>query len=450
MFKSYVAMVMLTMVILLLASSPRTTEAHSASELVLEYDFPNQTLNATVTHVVVNPNTHYISTVEIFKNDVPFDNQTYVSQPTSDTFEYTYSVPAADGDVLKVRVNCSAFGSLTNQITVVGPPPDSEDPTISITSPTAEITYDTDSTPVSIGGTASDNMAVTSVTWNNSATGGSGTATGTTSWSAIISLAVGENNITLTARDAVGNTGSDNLTIIYTPLVADTTDPLISITSPSTGQTHDTEATPITISGTASDNVDVVNVTWANDATGASGMASGTTSWSISVPLAEGVNTITITVSDGAGNTATSSISFDYSIPDQPADEKPISWVYHASLMSVGFVLLVTTMTVSTAMRKKKWWLKVHRSLGILGSLFAVLGLLMGMYMISVWATPHFRVPHAILGLTTVIFAITQPVLGFVHPKMPSLRPVHRWLGRVVVIMMLISIIAGLSQAGVL
>ncbi|MEE9116859.1 MAG: hypothetical protein V3U09_08185, partial [Thermoplasmata archaeon] len=369
-----------------------------------------------------------------------------------DTFKYTYPVPAVDGDVLQVTVTCNFFGSLTDEITVVGPPSsDSEDPMIAIDSPTTDITNNTDSTPVSIGGTASDNVGVTSVTWDNSATGGSGAATGTTSWTASVPLVQGENNITVTAMDAAGNSGTDNFTVIYTPSVADTIDPTISITTPTTGQAYNTDSTPIFVGGTASDNVNVVTVTWENTATYESGTATGTTSWSVSIPLAEGQNLITITTSDSSGNTASASITVNYEPPDsQPSDETATLWVYHATLMSIGFVLLVVTIVISTSMRKKKWWLKAHMSLGFLGAIFAILGLLWGLYMVSTWGAPHFRVPHAFLGLITITFAVIQPILGFLQSKSKKIRQVHRWMGRGLVMLMLLTMIAGLYQAGVL
>jgi hypothetical protein len=452
MSKCFVVLLVSALALMLLAFNPGTIKAHSASDLVLSYDFPNQTLNITVTHFVGDPNTHYIAETTILKNSVLFDTIVNTSQPTTDTFVYGHPVPAADGDILQVTVTCNAFGSLTDQITVVGPPPsDTEDPTIDIETPTANITYNTDSTPITIGGTASDNFFVASVYWDNSASGGSGTATGTTSWTASVPLVLGENNITVSAIDFSTGLGTDNFTVIYTPTVADTTDPMISITTPTTGQTHETSSTPISIGGTASDNVNVVNITWENAATGESGTAAGTDSWSVSVPLAEGSNPITLTASDSFGNTASASITVDYepSVPG-PGEDTENLWVFHATLMTIGFALLVLAIVISTGLRKMKWWLKVHKSLGILGSTFAVLGLISGLYMVSVWGSPHFRVPHALLGITTIILAMVQPVLGFMQPRSKKIRPVHRWLGRIVVILMFFSIIAGMSQAGVI
>ena len=83
---------------------------------------------------------------------------------------------------------------------------------------------------MSLGGTASDNATVTQVTWSNSR-GGNGTAIGTTSWNAAsISLQDGSNTLTVTARDAAGNSATDVLTVTYN--APDTTAPVVAIALP--------------------------------------------------------------------------------------------------------------------------------------------------------------------------------------------------------------------------
>ena len=58
-----------------------------------------------------------------------------------------------------------------------------------------------------VNGTAQDNVGVVEVSWTNS-TGPSGTANGTTNWSTgEIPLLVGDNRITIRAKDAAGNVG---------------------------------------------------------------------------------------------------------------------------------------------------------------------------------------------------------------------------------------------------
>ena len=193
-------------------------------------------------------------------------------------------------------------------------PPDTTRPTVTITAPTSDSTYTTGQSQLNIGGTASDNVAVTSVRWTNSR-GGSGNCSGTSSWSKSgIALSSGDNVITVTARDAAGNTRTDTLTVTYTP--PDTTRPTVTITAPTSDSTYTTGQSQLNIGGTASDNVAVTSVRWTNSR-GGSGNCSGTSSWSKSgIALSSGDNVITVTARDAAGNTRTDTLTVTYTPPD--------------------------------------------------------------------------------------------------------------------------------------
>lgn len=129
-------------------------------------------------------------------------NGLYIYASSSTFPTKTYSSENYWADVVFERTSQAASGG-----------GDTTAPTITITSPTSSSTYTTSSSSLTIGGTASDNVGVTQVTWSNSS-GGSGTANGTTSWSRSgISLTRGTNVITVTARDAAGNTRTDTLTV---------------------------------------------------------------------------------------------------------------------------------------------------------------------------------------------------------------------------------------------
>jgi len=86
------------------------------------------------------------------------------------------------------------------------PTPGSSDhipPSLTIVSPSA-VTVSAYTSSIVVSGSASDNIGVAHVAWGSS-TGGSGEATGTTSWSATVPLLVGDNMLTFTAYDAAGN-----------------------------------------------------------------------------------------------------------------------------------------------------------------------------------------------------------------------------------------------------
>src|SRR5213592_3543793 len=122
---------------------------------------------------------------------------------------------------LKASARDAAGNATTSaSISVIVANADATPPTVAITAPTSNPTFSTSTTPLTLGGTASDNVGVTQVTWVNSA-GGSGTATGTTSWTASgIVLQPGANGLTVTATDAAGNTATDALTVTFTPTFA--------------------------------------------------------------------------------------------------------------------------------------------------------------------------------------------------------------------------------------
>src|SRR6185295_5138173 len=115
---------------------------------------------------------------------------------------------------------------------------------------------------------------------------------------------------TMTATDTAGNTNTAVINVIQ-----DTSVPTITITGPTSNPTFTTAATttaaPNAVTGTYSDNIAVTNVTWANSTTGANGTA-GFGGGTFTVPthaLNQGVNNITVTAFDNAGNSSVDTIA---------------------------------------------------------------------------------------------------------------------------------------------
>jgi hypothetical protein len=88
---------------------------------------------------------------------------------------------------------------------------------VTITSPTTEPDYDTNIPTVVLEGSARHGEKVTRVTWENAATLGTGTATGTHAWGADVPLAVGDNAITVTGHDSADDDGYDSIDVNYQP-----------------------------------------------------------------------------------------------------------------------------------------------------------------------------------------------------------------------------------------
>jgi len=93
--------------------------AHSPSQVSLNYDSRNQTLEVTTTHTVSNPSGHYVMKIAVEKNGAQILAKEYTGQPTSSTFSYNYPINATKGDVLKATAYCSIAGSRSAEITVL-------------------------------------------------------------------------------------------------------------------------------------------------------------------------------------------------------------------------------------------------------------------------------------------------------------------------------------------
>ena len=130
-------------------------------------------------------------------------------------------------------------------------------------------------------------------------------------------------------------------------------------------------------------------------------------------------------------------------------------WPVHAYLMSASFVLMLTGMLVSRYYKKKRGWLKTHKLLEWFGAASGILGFAIAIYMVSVSTGVHFRVVHSIVGLITIISMILNPILGYSIFKEKRdhklrYRVLHRWIGRTMLTGILVTILLGLFQAGIL
>jgi len=190
-------------------------------------------------------------------------------------------------------------------------PGDTTPPSLAINGPTANATYTTANSSLTLSGTVSDNTGVTELYWQNDR-GGNGTINISSNWSYPgVGLQSGVNNITVIAKDAATNTSRQNLEVTYQ--VNDTQRPTVQITSPNNTGSYNTDLNRISIAGTSSDNYGVTEVRWQSN--NGSGTAIGTNPWIVNdIFLSNGSNTIYVTAYDNAGNSSQSSINVNYAV----------------------------------------------------------------------------------------------------------------------------------------
>jgi len=125
----------------------------------------------------------------------------------------------------------------------------------------------------------------------------------------------------------------------------------------------------------------------------------------------------------------------------------------HAGCMLAGLFAMAAGITVALSARKKRWWLSIHKTCGATGVLFVILGFAGAIYMVSRYTGTHFAVPHAYLGIVTILSALFTFTMGITQlkagKKKARIRLTHRWSGRVTLVLMLVNILSGVSLAGI-
>ncbi|HOE15802.1 MAG TPA: hypothetical protein PLX02_00155 [Syntrophorhabdaceae bacterium] len=117
----------------------------------------------------------------------------------------------------------------------------------------------------------------------------------------------------------------------------------------------------------------------------------------------------------------------------------------HAILMCTGFLFLFTGLIIARTMKRKAWWLKLHRMCGISGASCAALGFCVVFLDIALAGGQHLSTPHGYIGIVAVVLAIAAPVLGFMQfragRRAKVIKGFHIWSGRIALLLMLINII---------
>ena len=127
---------------------------------------------------------------------------------------------------------------------------------------------------------------------------------------------------------------------------------------------------------------------------------------------------------------------------------------WHAALMSAGWVMAVAAILVAATQRKKRWWLGLHRGLGLSAGVLILTGAAVAGAAVALSGEGHLRSPHTWLGTLTVATAFATPLLGFLQFKIRGraelLRAHHLLGGRFLAGAALITILLGLRLAGYL
>ncbi len=140
----------------------------------------------------------------------------------------------------------------------------------------------------------------------------------------------------------------------------------------------------------------------------------------------------------------------DIETGDLEAVEYPTLWPYHAIFMTLALIFFVATwFSVVHRKRLKNRYLNIHHTLGSLGVLFAIVGLVIGIIMVGRLESGHIRVAHSMLATADLVLGILALAVGQVFLAKKELkrkvRKPHIYLGASAIVMMAATVLAGLA-----
>ena len=130
-------------------------------------------------------------------------------------------------------------------------------------------------------------------------------------------------------------------------------------------------------------------------------------------------------------------------------------WVWHALLMSVGFICIMAAGLLPVYGKRIAGWYRIHVASAIIGSVLVILAV--GM----VFAVPYFSaIPsaflvHVILGVLLVITLLIALLLALLRSRVTgsrkaTVRTAHLWMGRIFILLVVINLLFGLTAVGLL
>lgn len=136
---------------------------------------------------------------------------------------------------------------------------------------------------------------------------------------------------------------------------------------------------------------------------------------------------------------------------------RPLLWPWHATLAGAGGLCYLSAMFVARSKKPPRSWLKIHKQMNFAAIGAMTGGAALGSFMVGMQADFHFRVFHSFAGVVTLCLAGLTVAIGHeifrtmtAKEDRPALRAIHRWAGRTVIALSLLSIFSGLLRTTLL
>ncbi len=128
--------------------------------------------------------------------------------------------------------------------------------------------------------------------------------------------------------------------------------------------------------------------------------------------------------------------------------------IFHKSLMALATLCLITGVSAAVFFRKNRYWLKIHKAFNSSAAFFVSAGAAMAIAAVWQQRGEHLAGLHPFIGITALGFTIVSLLLGFYQFKAKNSRQtfktLHRWLGRISLILIIAAFVLGLKHAGII
>jgi hypothetical protein len=119
----------------------------------------------------------------------------------------------------------------------------------------------------------------------------------------------------------------------------------------------------------------------------------------------------------------------------------------HILFMATAILGIIAGVGIAVFFRRKTSWLIIHKTLNTSGLSIIAAGIIMAFIYVSGTGGKHIDGVHQITGLTAFIFTLITILAGFYQFKAKNkltVRIMHRWLGRLSLLLLLAAITLGL------
>jgi hypothetical protein len=127
--------------------------------------------------------------------------------------------------------------------------------------------------------------------------------------------------------------------------------------------------------------------------------------------------------------------------------------ILHILLMATATLGIIAGVSFAMFFRKKKNWLKIHKSVNSLSLLGIAAGVVMAFSYVYSAGGEHIDGVHQLIGFTAFNFAVATLLMGFYQfqaKNKSAVRTAHRWLGRFSLLLLLTAITLGLLLINIL